>query len=151
MKNITKALIILLSVIVIFSSCNKDEDLPPAIQLKTTAGYTYEETMLAVGDSVKVGILAESNGTVNITNLNVRVNDQLVYDEGYNVVDLEMDFTISKGLADEELWVFTVKDKDGNTASVSILLTKDPDSGFNPIISYYSITLGAQENTSGFH
>ncbi len=147
MKNKQYIIIFLFTLIFFALSCEKEDNLAPTIQFKTTSGYTFEETMVALGDSVIVGILAESNSTVNITNLNVTVNDQVVYDEGYNVVDLEIDFTIYKGLSEEEQWVFTVKDKDGNTTSVSILLTKDPDSGFKPIVSYYSISLGAQENS----
>jgi len=148
MINRIKPLIIVLSIAITLFSCEKENKLAPTIEFKTGPGYTFEETMLAVGDSVTVGIIANTNSTVNITNFNITVNDQLVYDEGYNVVGLEIDFTIGKGISDEESWVFTVKDKDGNTASVSLLLTKDPDSGFKPILSYNSISLGAQENTS---
>lgn len=148
MNRSTRSILLIFSLIILLVSCKKDDELPPTIEFKTTAGYMYEETMVAVGDSVKVGIIGKSNGLVNITSISARVNEEVVYGEGVNLEEFNMDFNIKKGLADEELWEFSIKDKNGSSASVSIKLTKDPDSEFSLAKNYPSVKLGGQENDS---
>jgi len=148
MKKRTRSFLLILSLIILVFSCKKDDELLPTIQFKTSAGYIYEETMVAAGDSVKVGIIGKSNGLVNITNISARANDVVVFNEGVNLEEFDMDFNIKKGFDDEEIWEFSIKDKDGGSASVLIKLTKDPDSEFNLVKNYPTIKLGGQENDS---
>ncbi|MFC2097490.1 hypothetical protein ACFLSI_04065, partial [Bacteroidota bacterium] len=111
-------------------------------------GYTYDETLVAVGDTVIIGIVANSNGDVNLTNVTVKVNEEVNYTKGINSENYSFDYIITKSTLEEELWEFSVTDKNGNSASVTVTLNKDPDSEFGAVNNYPSVILGGQENDS---
>src|SRR5438067_13141338 len=58
-KNITDVILALTVTGVVFCSCKKDEHKPPAITLKTGAGYTSADATVTKNETVKVGITAD--------------------------------------------------------------------------------------------
>ncbi len=135
-------------------SCKKDKDEEvvkpnPTISFKKDAGYTYTAVSAKYKDTIKVGVIGKYNGSDNITKFKLTANGQTMLDSTINVLEYNADFRIIKGLAEKEVWVFTVTDVAGKTATDSIVITGN----FGQINSYASVILGAQSNTSigGFY
>lgn len=112
--------------LVLFTGCDKEEDnlKDPTISFKKSKGYTYINTSVPVGDSVKVGIVAESNGDDNLALFKVILNEATIDSFSIDKPKLDVDMTITKGDAATEEWSFIVKDKGDRSVSVFFTLTK---------------------------
>lgn len=128
-----------------FTACSKDEEKdPPTLNFKTETGYTSADATVNFGDTINVGLLAESNGSDNITKLLVTANDQVMLDSTLNVLQLVVDFNIIKSASGSETWKFSITDAASKKTEKVILLSR----ASTEITVYNDIILGAQDNTT---
>jgi hypothetical protein len=129
----TKISLLLFVVILSFSSCELfDKHEKPNIQFKTGTGYTSADATVAKGATVKVGIIADKTEdamkTYNIsyaldaaaTTTTKETFTLTSSEEGHYEKDYE--FTV-RNQAGKEKWSFTITDRDGNIAQLSVTLT----------------------------
>jgi len=112
--------------LILFAGCEKEEDnlKDPTIGFKNGEGYTYESKSVPVGDSVKVGIVAESNKVDNLISFEVKLNEATIGSYSIDKPKLDVDMTITKGDAATEVWKFKVTDNGERSDSVFLTLTK---------------------------
>ncbi len=141
-------------IVILIISCKDDGEitgLNPTIEFLTDSGYTWKDTMLHAGASIKIGISATSLSTVPLTHFNYTIQgeeDTLSIDSGIYTQDFTYHKIITKSFSDFENWTFTVHDKDGRPAALTLNLLKSDSSDYGEIISINSIILGAQNNSS---
>jgi hypothetical protein len=145
-------LLLICGCFLVLFSCRKDPETGagPVVHFKIDTGYVYQDDTVLIGKYFKVGIVAE-RGDANITNFIIKVTNDSVHtylDSGMNTESLNIDKSIIKGLGSHDVWTFTVRDKLGNSTSVSFNLYADSSSAFGPVINIPSLILGAQNNTS---
>jgi hypothetical protein len=114
------------------AGCEKDEHVPPTVNLKTGAGYTSADAVVAKNQSIKVGITGEkveddmltynvsyaydgAATTATFQTFNLSGSEQQHYDK-------DVTFT-TRNQNGTEKWIFTITDKDGNIAQKQIVLT----------------------------
>lgn len=137
--------ILLISSILIYSGCKKEEDpVPPTISFKTDHGYISTDAALKYGDTLTIGIIAKSNGTDNLVKFQIYANEHLMLDSTINTLQFSIGIASLKSVLDREVWKFVTTDIAGNTTADSIVITGD----FGEINTYSSILLGAQNNTT---
>lgn len=153
-SNLIIIVMFLLHIALFFSSCKKESEVipPPTIQFMSDNGFVYNDTTLLLGDFVRIGIIGESNGKDNITQLHYEIladSQKTVIDSGLNAEKLVREFTIQKGISYQEKWTFSVRDRYGRESnSLSVIFTKDSASIFGNIIHIPSLVLGAQNNST---
>ncbi len=148
-----KLLIIFMITITVIYSCEKKDTAypPPSIQFISGSDYVSNDTTLKLGESFKIGIIAE-NPNVNLTNFIIRVEsdvNEIYLDSGMNTPKLNFEKTFVKGIKTFEKWIFIIRDKDGNSAEISVNVKKDTSSAYGQINFYPTIVLGAQNNATG--
>jgi hypothetical protein len=116
-----------------FSSCELfDEHKPPAISFKTGTDYTSEDATVAKGATIKVGIIADKKEddmkTYNIsysydaaTTTTTQETFTLAGSEEQHY-EKDYEFT-TRNESGTEKWYFTITDRDGNIAKLSLTLT----------------------------
>lgn len=144
--------LLLLAGAVLFSSCKKDDEDEPVVDLTPTltfiggAGYTSADATFAPASTFKVGINASENATSksNIASfVVVRTfnNTPTTVFEKNNINDPTYtweDDLVALAVAGEERWTFTITDKDGLKKELAIVITTT-----NPVVSYKNITMGS--------
>ena len=150
MKKSFTIIIILLTAIF---GCEKEETnyLPPSIQFITDIGFVYNDTILALGETFKVGIQA-ANPNVNLTNFIIRVESDEIetfLDSGMNTPSLDYEKVFVKGIKESEKWIFIIRDRDGKSAEISFNVVKDSSSAYGNIFYFPSVEMGAQNNSTG--
>jgi len=122
---------------------------PPAILLTKTSGYVFKDSVMAVGKNFKIELNA-FGGNVNLTNIIIRNEHGGVvtnyFDTGINNQAIKISKILTKGVYESEKWTFIAIDKNGENASVSFVLNKDPNSQFGNI-RHINATMGAQSST----
>ncbi len=152
----TTLLSILFVTLIAFTSCQKEKANypPPSISFITDNGYVYQDTLLALGETFTIGIVAQ-NLNVNLTNFIVHLESdalETVVDSGMNTASLFYEKTWTKGIQENEKWHFIIRDRDGKSAEISLSIAKSESSDFGPILHQPSVDLGAQNNPAGsFH
>jgi hypothetical protein len=146
-----KYLLSLILLLFLLSNCKKDKTgTLPALHFITEAGYTFNNDTIGIGETVKIGIRAEGISSA-ITNLVVTLETEygteIAVDSGIYLQNLAFTRISHYGASKYEKWTFTVMDKDRNRSSVSVILTKDPNSKFGAIRYFPNITIGLQNNT----
>jgi hypothetical protein len=137
---------------VFVTSCSKDEDDPPTLDLKGTSGYTSNDVTISAGETIRVGVIAAA-GTEKLSsfNLTVRHNniDEYSFDTTLNVDNFNMDFEIpfTSEFIGENLVSMKVVDKGGNTASQSFKVTVE--TGAVAINKYSGVLLGSFNDVNG--
>ncbi len=135
-----KLIVMMMALVGLFAtSCNKDDDnttqpvdKAPTLNFKGDAGYISQDATVTVGDTIKVGVLANSNTTSNSKLVSVKyeiiagnniihTKDSVFKEKAYNYdymfpVHEAIDFTLK----------FTVTDKKGEKTSKSINVTVKP-------------------------
>jgi hypothetical protein len=135
---------IVISASLFLASCSKDEDpVPPTITYKQEAGYVSANTSAKFGDTLNFGITSKSNGTDKLVKFQIYANGQQLLDSTISTLEFTFDFYIVKSVLDKEVWKFTSTDIAGNSKSDSITITGN----FGEILTYNSLTFGAQNNT----
>ncbi len=128
-----------------FLSCDK-EKMEPVLSFAIEPGYLANDTILEIGDTVKVMLDITWNGKHKVNQVEMMVNDQLAGDYQIDMDAGQFSITIVKGLPETEVWDFKITDEGGNSNTISLTLTKDPNSVYSAIKYYDSIYLGAQSN-----
>jgi len=123
----------------------------PSLYFKSGASFTPEGSEVAFNDPMTFGLVADGGGA-NISMLKVTVESEAgnrtMLDSGTNIAVLDWTRVFSKGDGWNELWTFTVMNRDREQASISLRITKDSASSYGAITSYPSIILGTQNNTA---
>ncbi len=133
MKYIFKAAL-LLFLAVNLSSCEKDEGIPPELNFKTGAAYTSENTPIAAGSLLQVGIEAdrtEDKDNLKVFNISKSVdggttqtvlNKSLTDDQG---VHFEYDYTetLEGESGQVNVYTFTITNRDGITNQLKLEIT----------------------------
>ncbi|TSA25000.1 MAG: hypothetical protein D4R67_10920 [Bacteroidetes bacterium] len=136
-------------VLLLLLSCKKEPgSTPPKLVFLTDSGYVSQDTTLAVGQKIRVGIDAQGAGA-NITYFHIGWNtgaEQTVLDSGMNQPQLTYTYSITKTASETEGWIFLVMDRDRNFSTIGLTLFKSSSSQYGPIRSYPGILLGAQTN-----
>jgi hypothetical protein len=145
------------SAVFLTTSCTKDSEdpiaQPPTITLQVGADYVYQNTTVTVNTPLKVGIRALENATsganlVSFTFTRTFGINTNTYDTSFNSSSYQTDWLINaNSQAGNETFIFSVKDKDGLTANVTIIITTTPLSG--EINTWSMKLLGAQASTTG--
>ncbi len=148
-----RLLIIFTLVLTVIIGCEKEtiNHPPPTINFVTDTGYVYTDTILALGETFKVGIIAE-NPNVNLTNFIIKVESdtlEVFLDSGMNTPTLNYEKTLVKGIKDSEKWIFIIRDRDGKSDEISFNILMDSSSTYGNINYFQSIDLGAQNNSIG--
>ncbi len=148
-----RLLIIFTLALTVIIGCEKEtiNHPPPTINFVTDTGYVYTDTILALGETFKVGIIAE-NPNVNLTNFIIKVESdtlEVFLDSGMNTPTLNYKKTLVKGIKDSEKWIFIIRDRDGKSDEISFNILMDSSSTYGNINYFQSIDLGAQNNSTG--
>jgi len=124
----------LLAIMAILVSCEKDEGKLPNISFKTGGIYTSSDTALAGGTSFTVGINAsksEEEDVLKKFNISLSIDgaaSTTLYNEdltGTNEDVFEIDFnaTLGNTVGQVNKFTFTVTNRDGLTNQVSLSIT----------------------------
>jgi hypothetical protein len=114
----------------IVSSC--DEHKPPQVTFKTGTDYTSADATVAKGATVKVGITADKKEdpmkTYNISyaydGASTTTTKETFSLTSAEETHYEKDYTFTvRNQAGSEKWSFTITDKDGNIAPLTLTLT----------------------------
>lgn len=144
----TAALFFLL---IFFASCNGKELHTPSLVFKTGASYTPDGSVVAFNEPLTFGLVADGGGA-NISMLKITVESELgtrtLLDSGTNIAVLDWAKVFPKGDGWNELWTFTVMNRDRQQASISLHILKDSSSSYGEILTYPSLILGTQGNTT---
>ena len=121
----------LATVLVLLVACEKDPARPtvnPTIQFLTSAGYTWQNDTVGVGDTLLVGVVIE-RGSDALNHFKVTVS----YDGGPHLTtdsvpvgsdEFEFDKTIiTRDEPGTELWRFNVIENDGDVIRRSLTFT----------------------------
>jgi len=134
-------------------SCKKDTDdkgAPPTLHLKTDSGYVHADTIVLIGKTFKVGLIA-AKGDANITNFMIKIttdSTETYLDSGLNSQGFVIDKYLTKGVSMQEIWTFIVRDKNGNATSISLKIKADSNSVYGPVTTIPSVIMGAQNDTN---
>ncbi len=144
--------LLLLAGATVVSSCKKDEDEEPTVDLTPVmtfiggAGYTDADVSLAPSATFKVGINASENATskTNIESFKVvrtfnNTPTTVFEDDNINEATYtwEQDLIANTQVGDER-WSFTVTDKDGIMKELSFIVTT-----ISTVTSYKDLSLGS--------
>jgi len=144
-KRLFFAFMMLVSASMLFTSCSKDDGKgAPTLNFKTGTGYTSANATVNYNDTVKIGIVATSNGSDNIVKLVLKADDQVIMDSTLNAIQVSLDFNIVKGASASETWKFSVTYAAGKVTESNIVLSRPS----TEIASYSAVKLGAQDNTT---
>ena len=138
----------------IITGCKKENKIypVPAIQFITKQGYVFNDTTLLLNNTIKIGIIAETNSDEELTQFNTTIDKDSIItsiDTGIYANKFEYEKKIIKGIAENEIWSFYIRDRDGRKSNViSITFKLDFASIFSDIKYIPSIIFGAQNNAS---
>lgn len=125
--------ILLVSCLSLLFSCDLlDPHKPPTVSFKSDAGYTSKDATVSKGESIKVGLIANKEEddmkTYNISysydgaaTTNTKETFTLTGSEQQHY-EKDYEFTV-RNQSGTEKWYFTITDRDGNIAKLSITLT----------------------------
>ena len=158
MKNSISTICLLsLLILIALQSCKKDKPLqPPAINFKAGSIYTQNGATVMVGHKLHFGLQARGTSESNITNLTIKK----VLDNGtvITVMDtalfseyIDIDKSFYQNTEPKATWTFSVMDRNRMTASITLVVNKDPNSVYGGIYYFPSITLGMQNNNTFGH
>ncbi|MCC7332409.1 MAG: hypothetical protein IT232_07365 [Flavobacteriales bacterium] len=134
-------------------SCKKEEEkiLPPTISFLAGNEYTPNGAVVEVGRKLFFGIKAEGTDA-NLTNFTIKkklTNGQVIpiMDTALYNQTINLSYLFYQNIEDTAVWIFSVMDRNRQSAFVSLTVYKDPNSQFGGIYYYPSIKLGYQSNT----
>ncbi len=139
------ALMIATSATLFLSSCggDKEEVKPdPALNFKTTAGFTFTSTSVGVDSAVKVGVLINHSSKIKNVKFQVTILGSTFTEKDTNVNDKVIDLSfIRKVIATPgtEGWTIIATDENGKSGSVSLSITV---TGTDPNLQDYSPAVG---------
>jgi len=151
LRIILKTGLLLSAIVLLFDACRKDtEKVTPALQLETGSGFVADSAVVPIGFPYTIGISARK-GEAAITNLVVTLTTdkgtETALDSGLYSNDFRYSRKISYGASRYEKWSFKLRDKNGKSATASLIIFRDTTSTFGPITRYSSVILTSQENS----
>lgn len=131
-KSTVRALFALAIIIMAITACKKDPHKQPKIIFKTGSGYTSADATVSKNSGVLAGIIADKTED-DLKTLNVSyafdgaaattTKDNFTLSSGESK-HYEKDYTITtRNQAGSEKWFFSITDRDGNIANISLMLT----------------------------
>ena len=131
-QHVSLLILLLFIVSAIMFSCEKDEEIPPVMELKTGAEYVSTDLTLPRDTTITVGVTVEKTEddlkTFNVSvaydgssTTTTKLNEDLTGDQktGFNAdIDLQ-----TRNQAGTEKWYFTVTDVDGNIVQEVLTFT----------------------------
>jgi hypothetical protein len=147
-------LTLLLALGILASGCRPETPVFPApsIRFDVEGGRLFHDTTLVLGDSVRIGILAETGSDQELTHLHTTILKDTLHtaiDTALFTNSLVYTRKIIKGAAGRETWSFYVRDREGRKSSeISVTLTLDSASVYGDVRYIPSLTLGAQNHPS---
>jgi len=122
------------ALVLVASACKKEKDahIPPDVVLKSTAGYTYQDGIAGLQDTLTVGVtVTKTEDDLKSLNLSYSYDGSSTKTTSFNytVPDNEKEgFSkdidlITRNQAGTEKWIVTVVDRDGNITQKSFTLT----------------------------
>jgi len=148
--------ILIAGLLLVFVSCNKDEDTttPPSLQLELGGAYVADSAVLAINDTIQFAVHAAGISS-NLTYFKVDVvtesGTSTIYSEGLNSKTLDVVKVFYKGIAEKETYVITVMDYNRNSATASFTVFKDSASGYGAIHHFANVIMGYQNNSAYGH
>ncbi|MFH1160340.1 MAG: hypothetical protein V1733_05260 [bacterium] len=116
----------------------------------TDSGFVFHDTVIPVGQHIRVGIEASGDGA-NITWFHIGWNNgesQTFLDSGLNHPVLRYEQSIIKTASALETWTYLVMDRNRNLTNIRLILRKSDSSHFGEITSFPEVLLGAQNSSS---
>ncbi|MBU1010258.1 MAG: hypothetical protein KKD74_08995 [Bacteroidetes bacterium] len=144
-----------LSIILVWITAGCSKDLPslapkPGIHFITDSGYVFHDTTLLIGQTIRIGIEANANGSYPLTQLSIIAladNQVMAIDSGIYTNRLSYSGFVTKGISATESWRFYVRDRGGNQSdTISLTLHTDEASVFGPITTVPSLEMTAQNH-----
>ncbi len=149
--NYLPKVLLLLTVLLTISSCrplDPDQEVPE-LYLMDETGYVYQDTMLKVGEEFTCGVTAYGSKLTNFFIKSIsNGQEQVVFDTGFNSANFSWSRSFIKSLEKEERWVFTIRDKEGYSASSSFNILLDTAANYQPVTEITAIKMGAQNNNA---
>ncbi|HUW05364.1 MAG TPA: hypothetical protein VMW01_03800 [Williamwhitmania sp.] len=128
-------------------SCERTSDNganPTVTITNLTAGG---DTALAPGQSITFELACSWNGSDALTNLIVSSNGVRLVDEGFFKQTYNKEVIFTKDTAEQNILIFTIRDKGGRASQVSYTINKAGGS-VGEVQRFNGITIGAQQNTT---
>ena len=129
------------------TSCRRGDYRLPQVSLTDLPGFIHTDTVLPAGSLFRIR-LQISGPDVSITNIIISRTGggirTVVFDTGVNNPALGLTKTLTRGVDPEELWTFTVIDREGGKSSVDLKIGLNADSGFREVITFH-LRMGAQQ------
>jgi hypothetical protein len=138
---------IILASLAFLSSCTKDTN-PPTINFKGGASYTSSDVTIDEGTVLTFGITAQS-GSAKLSGLKIVATHNntplTLVDTTFSSDSFSDDFPFQFVSVGETKLTFTITDKDGQTADLSLTVTTNAAAN---IISYTEKKLGSYANST---
>lgn len=124
--------IITILTILIASSCKKEKDkqIPPNINFKTSSGYTFDSGIFPMNDTLLVGINAEKTEDKDLLTRFVETQKYdagsatTLLNESFNQDTYSKDMTIiTRSVSGTEVYTFTIINRDGLTTTKTLTIT----------------------------
>lgn len=140
MKKFKFIFVLVASIGLVFTSCNKDDDddnpvdETPVINFKGGNGYISEDATVKVGEDFTIGITANENSNTgkNLRNVGFTVtsDNQVILegDSAFNESSYNIDYTFNLASAGEAVIKFEVTDKAEKKSDISLTITAEPAS-----------------------
>lgn len=118
--------------LLIASSCKKEKDkqIPPKIDFKTSGGYTYNSGTFTMNDTLLVGITAEKTEDKDLLTRFVETQKYdggsatTLVNESFNQDTYSKDMTIiTRSVSGTEEYTFTIINRDGLTTTKTLTIT----------------------------
>lgn len=136
---------VILASLAFFSACTKDTT-PPTINFKGGASYTSSDVTVDEGTILTFGITA-SSGTAKLESFKIVATHSntpiTLVDSTFSSDTFNDDFSFEIAALGETKLTFTITDKDGETAELSLNVTAQA-----AISNYTAVLLGGQQNAT---
>ena len=152
MKNITNRIFLfIVSLGLLVLSCSKSEkDFgPPTIELLSGDNIINSDTSAYVASTLNFKVHCKWNGENALTNFIVTNNGAHVIDEGMNIHEFEKSIDFAKSSADHDSIEFIIRDIQGNSAKLALVVDKKTGSGGGELVKYSNISMDAQNSING--
>ncbi len=146
-----KLIVMMMAVVGLFAtSCSKDDDdtttpvdKSPTLNFKGDAGYVSQDVTVTEGDTIKIGVLANSNTTSNAKLVSVKyeiiANNSIIHtkDSIFKEKAYDYDYLFPVHQAVDFTVKFTVTDKKDEKTSKSIRVTVKPQTTDLPEAAHF--------------
>jgi hypothetical protein len=122
--------------------------MAPVMSFKPDESLISSDTVVSPGQEMRFGIIAEGSDN-NVVHFFINViadSSQVYFDTGVNTPYFIWEGSFIKSFNPIETWEFTVRDRYGKSAVVSIEIEADTSLVIGGIDSFLDVHLGAQDN-----